>query len=104
MLNMKIRKNDTIKIIAGKDKGKTGKVLNVFPKKNKILIEGLNLYKKHIRPKREGEKGEIVLVPRAINVSNVMLVCPSCNKTTRVSFRFEGGTKIRICKKCGVVI
>jgi large subunit ribosomal protein L24 len=104
MLNMKIRKNDTIKIIAGKDKGKTGKVLNVFPKKNKILIEGLNLYKKHIRPKREGEKGEIVLVPRAINVSNVMLVCPSCNRATRVGYRIESQKKMRICRKCKAVI
>jgi len=101
---MRVKKGDTVKIITGKDKNKTGKVLKVLPTKNKILIEGLNLYKKHIRPKREGEKGEIVLVPRAINVSNVMLVCPSCNKTTRVSFRFESGTKIRICKKCGAVI
>jgi len=101
---MKIKKGDTIKIITGKDKGKTGKVLKVLLKKNKILIEGLNLYKKHVRPKREGEKGEIVLVPRPMDVSNIMLVCSSCNQATRIGHRFEAGKKVRICKKCGVVV
>lgn len=97
---MRIRKNDTIKIITGKDKGKTGKVLKVLLKKNKILIEGLNLYKKHVRPKRQGEKGEIVLVPRPIDASNIMLVCSSCNRAVRVGYRFEGEIKVRYCKKC----
>ena len=97
---MKIKKGDTVKIITGKDRGKTGKILKVLPKKRKILIEGLNLYKKHVRPKREGDKGQTVLVPRPINTSNVMLVCSSCNKTTKAGFHFENETKIRICKKC----
>lgn len=97
---MKIHKGDTIKIITGKDKGKTGKVLKVLLKKNKILIEGLNLYKKHVRPKRQGEKGEVVLVPRPMDISNVMPVCSSCNRAVRVGHRFEAEIKVRYCKKC----
>ncbi len=97
---MKIKKGDTVKIIKGKDKGKTGKVLKVFFKNNKILIEGLNLFKKHVRPKRQGEKGEIVLVPRPINVSNVMLFCQNCKNATRVGYIFENENKARYCKKC----
>lgn len=97
---MKIKKNDTVKIMVGKDKGKTGKVLSVFIKKNKVLIEGLNLYKKNVRPKKQGEKGQIILMPRPINVSNVMVICSSCGNSTRVGFRFEYKNKIRYCKKC----
>ncbi len=101
---MRVKKGDTIKIITGKDKGKTGKLLKVLPKKNKVLIEGLNLYKKHVRPKREGEKGEIVLVPRPIDVSSILLVCSSCGKGVKIGYRFDGKTKIRVCRKCGATI
>ncbi|MEK7549284.1 MAG: 50S ribosomal protein L24 [Patescibacteria group bacterium] len=97
---MKIHKNDTIKIITGKDKGRSGKVLKIFPEKGKVLVEGLNLYKKHVRPKKQGEKGQIISVPRPINSSNVMLICSSCNRTARTGYRFENDNKIRICKKC----
>jgi len=97
---MKIRKNDTIKIITGKDKGKTGKVLKVFPVQNRILVEGLNLFKKHVRPKREGEKGQTIDVSRPLNVSNAMLVCGNCGKTTRVGFVVEEKNKFRVCRKC----
>lgn len=101
---MKIHKNDTIKIIAGKDHGKSGKVLKVFPERNKILIEGLNLYKKHVRPKKEGEKGQLISVPRPIDISNAMLICSGCGKTARTGYRLDAGKKIRICKKCGTAI
>ena len=101
---MKIRKGDNIKIMVGKDKGKTGKVLTAFPHKGKVVIEGLNLYKKHVRPKTREEKGQIVSVPRAINVSNVMLVCSTCTKPVRVGMRVEGEMKTRYCKKCGTTI
>ena len=105
---MKIHKNDTVKIISGKDKRKTGKVLSVFPKENKILVEGLNLFKKHIRPKREGQKGEIILAPKPFNASNAMIICPACQKPTRISHQFEDDKKkenfskekTRICRKC----
>jgi large subunit ribosomal protein L24 len=101
---MKIKKGDTIKIIAGKDKGKTGKVLKVLPKKNKVLIDALNLYKKHVRAKRQGEKGEVVSVPRPIDVSNIMFFCPNCGKAVKIGYRFEEENKVRVCKKCGASI
>jgi len=101
---MKIKKNDTIKIIAGKDKGKEGKITAVDYKTGKVVVNGLNLYKKHVRPKRQGEKGQMVTVSKAFNISNAMLVCSSCKKATRAGYRIEAGIKQRICKKCKAVI
>jgi len=101
---MNIHKDDSVKIIVGKDKNKIGKILKVLVKKDKVLIDGLNLYKKHVRPKRQGEKGETVLVPRPINVSNVMLVCPACGRAVRTNSVLNKGKKTRICKKCGASI
>lgn len=98
----KIKKGDTVKIITGKDRGKSGKVIAVFPRKNKIVVEGVNVYKKHVRPKREGEKGEVVDVVRPFHVSNAMLLCGKCNTGVRVGFRMEGDKKVRYCKKCGM--
>ncbi len=97
---MKIKSGDKVLMLVGKDKGKIGKVMKVFPKKNKVVVEGLNLCKKHYRPRREGEKGEIVEIPRPVDVSNVALICPNCEKPTRVGYRFENGKKVRYCKKC----
>lgn len=105
---MKIKKGDKVKIIAGKDKGKTGKVLQVFPSKNKASIEGRNLLIKHMRPRKEGEKGQRIEFPAPMNLSNVLLVCPKCNKATKVGYDYikigEGEKqekkKIRVCKKC----
>ena len=97
---MKIHKGDTVKIMAGKDRGKTGKVLRVLAAENKIAIEGINIYKKHQRPKQQGQKGEVVSVNRPLTVSNAMLVCASCKKASRTGFRLEGDKKIRYCKKC----
>lgn len=102
---MRIKKGDKVKVIAGKDKGKTGEVLKVIPAKNKLVIEGINLAIKHVRPKREGEKGQRIRFPAPLAISNVLLICPKCKKTTRVSFKFlEDGTKKRVCKKCGEII
>jgi len=98
---MKIKRGDTVLIISGKDQGKSGKVSEVFLKENKIIIEGLNIVKKHVRPKREGEKGQRVEVPRAIDVSNVKLICPKCKKATRIGHRVISENKVRVCKKCG---
>lgn len=97
---MKIKKNDTVKIITGKDRGKTGKVIKIFPIKGRILVEGLNLFKKHVKPRREGEKGQVIEVPRPLTASNAMIVCGACNKTIRIGYVFEGDKKLRICKKC----
>ncbi|HXF43893.1 MAG TPA: 50S ribosomal protein L24 [Candidatus Paceibacterota bacterium] len=97
---MNIRKGDNVKVMKGKERGKTGKVINVDYKSGTVLIEGVNLYKKHVRAKRQGEKGETVFVARPLMVPNVMLVCPSCGRAVRVGYRIEGKTKTRYCKKC----
>jgi len=101
---MKVKKGDTIKMLAGKDRGKTGKVLHSFPDKEKVIVEGLNIVKKHTRPRKEGEKGQRVEIPRRVPVSNVMLVCPKCSKGTRVGYKVENDNKFRVCKKCGAEI
>ncbi len=109
---MNIKKNDNVKIIAGKDKGKTGKVLQIFREDNRVSVEGLNLLIKHLRPSRQGEKGQRVEFPAPLNISNVMLVCPSCGKPTRVAHKFEvidkngikKNKKLRMCQRCKAVI
>lgn len=103
-MNMKIKKNDNVKMLAGKDRDKTGKVLRVFPQERKVIVEGLNIVKKHSRPRKEGEKGQRVEVPRKITVSNVLLICPKCGKGTRVGFKVTEQDKHRVCKKCGAEI
>ena len=100
LFNMRIKKGDTVTIVAGKDKGKTGKVMRVDVRSGRIVVEGVNVYKKHVRPKKQGEKGEIVDVVRPIHGSNVMLVCPSCSKASRGGYRMEKSNKARHCKKC----
>lgn len=97
---MFIRKNDTVLIISGKDRGKKGKVLFVLPKAEKLLIEGVNLKKKHQRPKKQGEKGQVVVMPGPISASNAKLICSKCGKASRVGLKSSGKNKVRICKKC----
>jgi large subunit ribosomal protein L24 len=97
---MKIKSGDTILIIAGKDRNKSGKVTEVFPKNNKIIVEGLNLIKKHVRPKKQGEKGQKVEIPQAIDISNVQIICPKCKKPTRIGQKLIENGKVRTCKKC----
>ena len=101
---MKIKKGDTVLIVTGKDKGKKGKVKACFPRDKKIKVEGLVLVKKIIRPKKEGEKGQTVEVPRRIDVSNVKLVCPHCHEAVRVGYTMKDGHKVRVCQKCHQVI
>jgi|AntAceMinimDraft_17_1070374.scaffolds.fasta_scaffold50172_5 large subunit ribosomal protein L24 len=101
---MKIKKNDLVLIIAGKDKGKKGKVKESFPRLGKIKVEDIALVKKIIRPRRQGEKGQIVEIPRSIDVSNVKLICSHCHEATRVSYVEKDGRKIRVCQKCHQVM
>ena len=101
---MKIKKNDQVLIIAGNDKGKKGKVLKSVPTKGRVVVEGIALVKKHVKPKKSGQKGQTVSAPRAINISNVELVCSKCGKATRVGYEIVEGVKYRICKKCGAKI
>jgi len=97
---MEIKSGDIVLIITGKDKGKSGKVTEVYPKDSRIIIEGLNIVKRHKKPRREGEKGQRVEVPRPINISNVKIICSKCKKATRIGHRITGKDKIRICGKC----
>jgi len=98
---MKIRKGDQVKIISGKDKGKSGKVIKAMPGNRMVVVEGLNLVKKHIRPRRAGEKGQAVEVPRPLHASKTMIVCSKCGKPTRIGYITKDGKKYRLCKKCG---
>lgn len=98
---MKVKKGDEIIIIAGKDRGRKSKILRVFPKENKVLVEGVNLRKKHQRPRKSGEKGQIVEIPASLDISNVKLICPKCGKAVRVGFKVLEKKKYRVCKKCG---
>ena len=101
---MKIKKGDTVQVLAGNDKGKTGEVLEVMPKDAKIVVKGVNVRKKHIKPRKQGEEGGIIPVECAINSSKVNVVCPKCKKTTRIGYKVENDKKVRICKKCGAEI
>jgi large subunit ribosomal protein L24 len=97
---MKIKKNDQVLVILGKDKGKKGKVLEVFPVPEKIIVENINLVKKHRRPRRQGEKGQVVAVPKPLHISNVKLICLKCGQATRVGYKITEAGKFRVCKKC----
>ena len=105
---MKIKKNDKVEIIAGKDKGKKGKVLQVFTDKKRVSVEGLNLLIKHVKPSQKGEKGQRIEFPAPLNISNLMIICPSCSKATRLSYKIikkeDKNKKVRVCKKCKEII
>jgi large subunit ribosomal protein L24 len=102
---MKIRKNDTVLVIAGKDRGKKGKIRFAYPKDDQVIVEGVNMIKKHMRAVRQVRQAGIIEREAPIHVSNVMLLCSKCNHPTRVGFRFlEGGKKVRVCAVCHEVI
>jgi len=98
---MRIKKGDKVQVLAGNDKGTTGEVLEVNPKADKIIVKGVNIRKKHVKPRKQGEEGGILSVECSIPASKVNVVCPKCSKTTRVGYSMEKDKKVRICKKCG---
>ena len=98
---MRIHKGDQVLIISGKYRTKKGGVLRVLPKKRKVVVEGINLVKRHQKAKRTGEKGQTVEMPLPIDVSNVKLICPKCSKASKVDYKTINNKKYRICKKCG---
>ena len=101
-MKMNIRKGDKVQVITGKDKGKQGVVLRGLPKEERVLVEGVNMVKKAMRPTQQNPQGGITTVEAPLHVSNVMLVCPNCKEATRTSKRVdEQGKKVRVCKKCG---
>lgn len=98
---MKIKKGDLVKVMVGKDKGKTGKVEKVFPKKNKVLVSGVNKYKKHLKPQGEGKPGGIIDITRPLRAANIALVCQKCSQPVKIGFLLDKkGNKVRVCKKC----
>ena len=98
---MKIKKGDTVQVLSGNDKGKTGEVLKIMPKQDKVIVKGVNIRKKHVKPRKQGEEGGIIPVECAIHSSKVNAVCPKCGKASRIGYVIEKEEKIRICKKCG---
>ena len=101
MATMKIKKGDTVRVIAGADKDNEGKVIAVNQKNHTVLVEGVNMIKCHTKPRRQGETGGIVKREAAIYASKVQVVCPKCSKATRVAYEIKDGKKVRTCKKCG---
>ncbi|MFA5843741.1 MAG: 50S ribosomal protein L24 [Coriobacteriia bacterium] len=99
--SLTIHKGDRVRVIAGKDKGKEGKVMRALPYKQRLVVENVHMLKKAARPTQRNPQGGIVDIEGTIHVSNVMLVCPSCSLPTRISRKREGGVRVRVCKKCG---
>jgi len=97
---MKLKKGDTVLIISGKDKGRTSKILKSLVKEKKILVEGINLKKKHVKPKKQGQKGQVISVAMPLDISNTKFLCPKCQKAARLGYKITNDKKFRICKKC----
>ena len=101
MNKMSIKKDDVVVVLSGKDKGKQGKVLEVQPKAGKVIVEKVNVVSRHTKPRKQGETGGIVQREAAMYASKVQVVCPKCNKGTRIAHKIENGKKTRVCKHCG---
>ncbi len=97
---MKIKVNDQVKILSGKDRTKTGKVIQTFPADAKVVVEGLNIMKKHLKTRKQGEKGQVIELSSPINTSKVAVICPKCSKAIRVGYKMDGDKKKRWCRKC----
>ena len=98
---MKLKKGDNVIVLSGNDKGKTGEVLEVIPKTEKVIVKGVNIRKKHVKPRKQGEEGGIIPVECAIFSAKVNVVCPKCNKPTKIKYEMDKDKKVRVCKKCG---
>ncbi|OGY88840.1 MAG: 50S ribosomal protein L24 [Candidatus Komeilibacteria bacterium RIFCSPLOWO2_01_FULL_45_10] len=102
---MKIKKGDTVKIISGKDKGKTGKIIQIFPEANKVVVEGANTHWRHLKPRKQGEKGQRVEYAAPLHVAKVMLIDPKTGRETRIGYKMLAtGEKVRIAKRSGEVV
>ena len=99
-----MKKNDKVVVLSGKDKGKQGKVLGTVPSEAKVVVEGINMVTCHVKPRKQGETGGIVQREAAMYASKVQVVCPKCNKGTRIAHKIENGKKIRVCKHCGAAL
>jgi large subunit ribosomal protein L24 len=104
-MSISVKKGDTVWVIAGKDKGKTAKVRRVLPKENRVVLERINIVKRHTKPSRKNVQGGVIEIEAPLHRSNVMIYCPRCAKGVRVGIKLlEDGTKNRFCKKCGEII
>jgi large subunit ribosomal protein L24 len=102
---MQVRKKDTVVVITGKNRGAQGQVLKAMPEEGKVIVENINMVKRHMKPRTAGQQGEIVKKEAPIDASNVMLVCPKCRKGVRVGYKIlDNKTKVRVCRKCGTTI
>ncbi|KKU90148.1 MAG: Ribosomal protein L24 [Microgenomates group bacterium GW2011_GWA1_48_10] len=97
---MKLKKNDKVKIMVGKDRGKEGTIEKVWPRENRITVPGVNLHKRHTKPRAQGQKGQIVEFVRPLPAQNVALICPKCKQPTRIGYKLVKDGKVRICRKC----
>jgi large subunit ribosomal protein L24 len=104
-MGLSIKKNDSVLVISGKEKGKRGRVITVHPSKDSLLVEKINVIKKHMKPSRKYTQGGIIEKEAPLHISNVMMICPKCNKPTRIgNSALQGGKKARVCKKCREVM
>ena len=101
---LKIKKGDTVEVLSGNDKGKKGEVLEVIPSTQKIIVKGVNIRKKHVKARKQGEEAGIIPVECAIHMSKVNVVCPKCGKASRIGFKIEKDEKVRVCKRCDAII
>ena len=97
---MKLRKGDNVKVLSGNDIGKTGEILEVIPKLNRVIVKGVNIRKKATKPKKAGEEGGIISREHPINASKVAVICPKCGKAVKIGYKVEGDSKVRICRNC----
>ena len=104
MNKLHVKKGDTVVVIAGKDKGKQGKILQAMPAKDKVVVEGVNKVKRHTKPSQSNPQGGIIVKEAPMNVAKVMLVCPACDKATRIAKKEVNGKFVRACKKCGEIV
>jgi len=104
-MGLSVKKNDTVLVIAGREKGKKGRVLSIYPSKGRLLIEKINMIRKHMKPTRKYAQGGIIEKEAPLHISNIMLICPKCNKPTRISnTHLQEGRRVRMCKKCREVM
>ena len=101
---MKVKKGDNVVITRGKDRGKSGKIVQVLPEARAVVVQSLNMRKVHVRPKKQGEKGQLISKESPLAISNVMVVCPKCSKPARVGYQISKESKSRVCKKCNATI
>ena len=97
----KIKKNDTVQVLTGKDKGKRGEIVRVIPKKERVIVSGVNIVKKAVRPRSNQDQGGIIEVEAPLHISNVGIVCKKCGRPVKIAYKIDGDKKIRVCRKCG---